>query len=312
MSVGTARSSSEERLVLAARPRRSSAPAAVEARRHAATVARTGRCGSGSLPSSPAGRCGAPAAARSSSPARRSTSATPTETGRATTVSSMRPATEAQARGRRQTKSEDDADANADAPAPLSSLLLLGLRDYRRNDLPTTVRTACNAGMTAVEVDLPRTGGDRLGRERPTPSDDGAAGMPNCAAPGWRCSMLRWAPTDRARSARDPRAARRALRRPDGSRAERPPVSAVAAVTPKLALVVPAATLTRNAPPPDRKKGVAERDSEEEGIDQSRRPAPSNCHRYAKPRRIAMIAPRHRLPAVFMHSVLPPGKSPRG
>ena len=126
MSVGTGRSSRQEGLALAARPRRSSAPAAVEPRRHAATVARTGRCGSGSLLSSPAGRCGAPAAARSSFPARRSTSATPTETGRATTVSSMRPAIEAQ-REAGVRRSWDDADANTDAPAPLSSLLLLGL-----------------------------------------------------------------------------------------------------------------------------------------------------------------------------------------
>ena len=73
----------------------------------------------------------------SSSPARRSTSATPTETGRATTVSSTRPATEAQ-REAGVRRSWDDADANTDAPAPLSSLLLLGLRDYRRNDLCAT------------------------------------------------------------------------------------------------------------------------------------------------------------------------------
>ena len=59
-------------------------------------------------------------------------------------------------------------------------------------------------------------------------------------------------------------------------RKDRPVSALVAAVTPKLALVVPAATLTRNATPPDRKKGVAERDSEKEGIDKSRRPAPSN------------------------------------
>ena len=72
--------------------RSSSAPVAVEARRHAATAAHTGRCGRGSLPSSPAGRCGAPAAAGSSSPARRSTSGTRTETGRATTGSSTRSA----------------------------------------------------------------------------------------------------------------------------------------------------------------------------------------------------------------------------
>jgi len=96
-------------------------------------------------------------------------------------------------------------------------------------------------------------------------------------------------------AARDPRAARRAfchgkpawikgLRRhlTVRVRKDRPVSTLVVAVTPKLALVVPAATLTRNATPPDRKKGVAERDSEEEGIDQSRRPAPSNCHCYAQ------------------------------
>ena len=77
--------------------RRSSAPVAVEARRHAATVAHTGRCGSGSLPSSPAGRCAAPAAAASSIPVSRGTSATPTARGRATTEQSTRPAIEARA-----------------------------------------------------------------------------------------------------------------------------------------------------------------------------------------------------------------------
>jgi hypothetical protein len=57
-------------------------------------AARTGRSGSGSLLSLPAGRCEAPGAARSSFSARRSTSATPTETGRATTAPSTRPAIE--------------------------------------------------------------------------------------------------------------------------------------------------------------------------------------------------------------------------
>jgi hypothetical protein len=89
VSAGTGRSSSEEGLALAAMSRSSSAPAVVERRRHAATVARTGRCGSGSLPSSPAGRCGAPAAAGSSFRARSGISATPT-TGSATTEQSTR------------------------------------------------------------------------------------------------------------------------------------------------------------------------------------------------------------------------------
>jgi hypothetical protein len=65
VSAGTGTSSSEERLAPAAMSRSSSAPAAVAARRHAATAGHTGRCGSGSLPSLPAGRCGAPAVARS-------------------------------------------------------------------------------------------------------------------------------------------------------------------------------------------------------------------------------------------------------
>ena len=79
MSVGTGRSSPRAGRALAAMPRSSSAPAAVGARRHAATAARTGLCGRGSLPSSPAGRCGAPAAAGSSFRARRWISATPTD-----------------------------------------------------------------------------------------------------------------------------------------------------------------------------------------------------------------------------------------
>jgi hypothetical protein len=95
VSVGTGRSSLQEGRALAARPRSSNAPVVVAARPHAATAARTGRCGSGSRPSSPAGRCAAPAAAASSIPVSRGTSATPTARGRVTTEQSTRPAIEA-------------------------------------------------------------------------------------------------------------------------------------------------------------------------------------------------------------------------
>jgi hypothetical protein len=95
MSVGTGRSSLLAAPALAAIPRSGSAPAVVVPRRHAATAARIRVCGRGSLPSSPPGRCAAPAAADRSFRARRSTSATPTETGRATTEPSTRYATEA-------------------------------------------------------------------------------------------------------------------------------------------------------------------------------------------------------------------------
>lgn len=175
------------------------------ARRHAATVARTGRCGSDSRPSSLAGRCAAPAAAGSSFQARRGIWDI-REIGRATTEQSTRSAIEArlerrgnsvgcpmarirrgaknvgETRGRgslsrwpvlgalpagrgsaavgrlsssllpaslsfhcRQLQERPESGeigwgptANVDAPAPLSSLLLLGLHGYRRNDSSTT------------------------------------------------------------------------------------------------------------------------------------------------------------------------------